>query len=319
MYSYLHILTQDAIEIWNQFWFRPTANRRMGITRLAIGLVAIVYVALWWNSLGQWIQSGSILDRPTMQTLALANQFDPAVAPRQFRPSLLFFFDTPASTTTYLVVTMIAAVLTTAGIGGRWSSAALFILILGIVHRVHYLTGPAEYLLTAMLGYLAIHSGKEANLLRMGIQQEQGSILENIAQRLLQVHQYGWLLLCFFSHQAGLIWWQGEASWWLAASGRSALFGMEELYRQPWIVNGLTHTTVAMLLAALLTLPFRRTRPLGWLATILYWCLVVIISNEVLYASIGIAGSLCWFTTWHQALESPCRALETAYPATRAS
>ncbi len=167
---------------------------------------------------------------------------------------------------------MIVAILVALGMGGRWTAALLFILVLGIVHRIHFLTGPVDYLLTAMLGYLVIHSGKEEKLLSVGIEGTNTSILETLAQRLLQVHYYGWLLLCFFSHQAGLIWWQGEASWWLAASGRNSFFGTEELYLQSWLVNGLTHATIGVLLVAILAIPFAKTRPLGWIATLIYWC-----------------------------------------------
>ncbi len=232
------------------------------MTRIALALVSILYVATWWSDLGNWIDRGSILDRNTMVALDAADQLDSATSRFDYRPSLLFFSGTKAVATVYLASTMIVAILVALGMGGRWTAALLFILVLGLVHRIHFLNGPVDYLLTAMLGYLVIHSGKEEKLLSVGIEGTNTSILETLAQRLLQVHYYGWLLLCFFSHQAGLIWWQGEASWWLAASGRNSFFGTEELYLQSWLVNGLTHATIGVLLVAIL--PSRSRRLVPW-------------------------------------------------------
>ena len=83
---------------------------------------------------------------------------------------------------------------------------------------------------------------------------------------------------------ASLIWWRGEAVWWLAAASRSNALTTETLANQAYLVNALTHGWILIELLALWLLIPRSTRPLGVLLGWLSCCCIGLLADQACYA-----------------------------------
>lgn len=316
MIRYFQFLLHDLASRWNAFWFDLPLRNPLHWTRILIAIASIFFVANWWQQAGDWIGPEGVFNLKVARSLA---SLEPSTGWSpwfgSFRWSLLYWTESEVFLRLYPAVLIILNIALLMGIGGRWVAGLVFLGTLGLVQRVPYWNGPAESLLMACLAYLVVHPGKVTRPFRPGLSDDQPTTSSTLGLRCMQCHYYAWLGMSFFSMQAGLIWWQGEAAWWLVATGRSWLFTMDDLIERSWLVNGLTHSIVVMQAIALIALPSRRWRPIGWLASVLFWVLVAAVSSEWMYAMIGLAASSCFFTTPNSAMGCPSLSSTIAYPA----
>lgn len=280
-------------QLWDKFWFTPTDPKPLGIVRMAWSILTIAYLASWFADINLWFSNDGILATPRIAEL-LQSAADEQ--PVYLRISPLYWIQSESLLYGYLSCGILLCLIAASGIAGRLSSLLVWLFIASIVHRAPMLSGLCEPLLTLGWGYLTIHSGKEQNLFRAGVCDQTPSHPANIALRLMQVHLFAWIVLSVASQSGGLVWWQGEAVWWLASEARSPALSLNWLGRNPYALNALTHAVIAAQLLALFMLWPREVRRYGLIALWTACGLLILVSDQMLYplALVLLSLSFCF-------------------------
>lgn len=269
----------DIAADWNGFWFAARSATLLNGLRVGICMLA----ALWWltffASTAAWFGSDGIL--PVALTGKLI-EFEETARWQHWSP--LWWTDNVMLIRSYLCLGALLSVLAAVGLGGRIVIGMLWLCVIGWVHRIAWLQGPFEPALVALLGYLLVSPGTPL----WGSRSRQGTEhwLYNLAVRLIQVHV--WILLAagVLSQLGNVVWWRGDAIWWLAASGRSHLLSLEWLQSSASLVNALTHGMVFVQLLTLGLLLRPSTRWLGMMVGVLSALGIGLLADQALYASL---------------------------------
>jgi hypothetical protein len=282
---------------WDKFWFTPSQPKTIGFFRIGWSLLTIAYLCSWFSDIGYWLSSQGILapDRLAELLQSAADE-----QPIYLRISPLFWIQSEAALLAYLWLGILFCLVASLGLGGRYSSLVVWLFLLSIIHRAPMLTGLCEPLLTMGWGYMVIHPGKTKSIGRIGLGDCDDSVAANIAMRLLQLHLFAWVVLSLASRCGGLVWWQGEAVWWLASEARSPALSLDWLGRNPFALNALTHGLVTAELLALFMLWPAAFRKWGVIALWSAAALLVLISDQLLYP---IAVATLAITFWPMAQE----------------
>jgi hypothetical protein len=289
--SYFNELVNASRERWESFWLQESKTRPLAYVRILLGLIVAFLAAEGFLTLPAWISSSGVIDASLARALVgVGREWDSL-----FRPSLLYYVSSPLGVQVYLIGLMLAGLLLAAGCGGRITAAVVYVLFLGICHRMPILTGPGEYLLSAMLLYLVIDTGKLQKLIRPGVSDGGERWTAHVATRLMQVHLWMWILFSLLSQLAAVIWWEGEAVWFLTAAHRS-FFSTSLLAGNAYLVNALTHGLILAQVCAVGFLIKPLTRPLGLIAAMVAWLGIALFSGDITYACIGASSSLAFAT-----------------------
>ncbi len=276
-------------EEWNSFWF--TARSAATINALRAGIC--VLAALWWlsffTSTEAWFGSEGML--PVALTGKLI-EFEETARWQHWSP--LWWTDNLLVIRVYLCLGALLSAIAAAGFGGRIVIGILWLIAIGWVHRIAWLQGPFEPALIALIGYLLVSPGTP--LWSTGARHGFDHWLHNLAVRLIQVHVWVLLAAGLLSQLGNVVWWRGEAVWWLAASGRSQLMSLEWLGSSASLVNALTHGVVFVQLLALGLLLRPSTRLLGIAAGVGSALGIGLLADQTLYALL-LAVSLFAFRT----------------------
>jgi hypothetical protein len=276
------------VEAWSRFWFAPTTARQNTRVRVAICLVA----ALWFfsflglESVEKWFGADGILNHSLSARLI---EFEET--PRWQHWSPLWWTQEVLVYQAWLAAGIVLSILAALGIGGRAVLAVLIFVSIGWIHRITWLQGPIEPALVAMLGYLFVAPGER---LFQSNAPRSTSWLNGVAARLIQTHW--WILVAsgLLMQLGSIVWWRGEAVWWLAASEHSNFLAVESLRSRPVLVNGLTHAMIAIQLIALWLLTIPSARPYGFVAGLLVAFSIGLIGDQLLYGLLLASGLLAW-------------------------
>jgi hypothetical protein len=287
--SYATELYAHASRVWTDFWFQESSTKTVSLVRIFAGFVIIAIGLDSIFSLPNWLSSTGLLDVSlTRDLIGVKKEWDSI-----FRPSLLYFLSTKLSIQLYFGALVGTAGLMALGIGSRWTVAVVYVLFLGICHRMPFLIGPAEYLMCAVLLYLVIDPGKALRPARYGLSDNTNRFSAHLALRLLQVHLWLWMLFALLSQLAAVIWWEGEAVWFLAAQHK-AFLPTALLAKNAILVNFITHGLIFSQATALFCLSKKLTRPIGLAAAMIAWVGIGVVSGDVYYAAVGIVASLSY-------------------------
>jgi hypothetical protein len=188
--------------------------------------------------------------------------------------------------------------------GGRIVAAVVWLMTLGIAHRIPMLQGTGDFLLTGLLGYLVLDPGKTRSLVRPGVDDRAERWSANFAIRLLQCHYLFWLLISLISHFAEPMWWVGEASWWLAAARHSPWLEPDSVFERSYLINLSTHLFLALHAATIFLFALRGFRPLAIVSSILMAFAVYALSGDWLYSLVLIAGGTAFWGVAFRELNS---------------
>ncbi len=156
------------------------------------------------------------------------------------------------------------------------------------------LQGPADWLLTAVMGYLVIDPGKTRQPLKWGMADEGSRWTANLAIRTMQCHVMIWLGISWLGHFAEPMWWFGNGVWWLAAADFSPWLVARSLAKHPYWVNFLSHAFLVIHGLLWLSLLYRSTRPLAALLSIAMALSVFGLAGDWQYAMALIAAMTCF-------------------------
>lgn len=272
---------------WNQFWFAPAPVGPLTAVRIGVSCV----VAIWFLSFlidgSAWFGADGLL--PT-SLAALLVAFEET--PRWQHWSPLWWTDNLLIYQLYLCAGAALAGLAAAGLGGRLTLVALLVLMIGWVHRITWLQGPVEPALIAMVGYLIVSPGQTW---RGPASEPNMHWLHNVALRLIQTHW--WILVAagLLMQLANIVWWRGEAMWWLAASGRSHLLTSDSLGGSASFVNSVTHGIILVQMAALWLLVVPAARPIGIVCGLLSALCLGLLADQTLYALLLAIGLIAYW------------------------
>ena len=218
--------------------------------------------------------------------------FTEGETPARFRWTPLWMTQSSTFIALWCLVGAGLSILCLMNIGGRALRGTLAIWLLLLSQRLAWGNGTAEPYLVAMAGYLAIA--------RLSTGEDWS---HRFSLRLIQVHT--WLLLCasLISQLALTAWWQGEAVWWMAASGRSTLLAPSWLEDRLMLVNLLTHgITVCTAMAIVCLWPWA-TGASSWRhrcgigASLLVAMAYALIADQILYGCLLAGGTMAWRTS----------------------
>lgn len=274
-------MIRDILGGWNQFWFAPCQKTCLTMPRIAICLVTAGWFASFWSSVPGWFTADGLLHRELSAKMLIADQ-----TPAWLVWSPLWSVQSAGWIRSWLAIGVVLSLLGASGFGGRLTLAALCLWTIAWANRLVVLSGLMEPTLIACLGYLVVDPGVP---LARHSQAAQRHWTAGLAVRLLQTHW--WLIIAagLLSQLGSLVWWRGEAVWWLAAAGRSNWLTIELLRGQASWINALTHVAILVQLMALWLLTVRVARPLGIVCAVLVACVYGGVADYGLMAALLLA------------------------------
>ncbi|GAB5406621.1 MAG: hypothetical protein Aurels2KO_48520 [Aureliella sp.] len=274
-------MIKQALEQWDEFWFKPTTETIAKRTRISLAIFVAVWFASFLPTASTWFGADGILNLAHSSSL-----LGFAEVSRSLNWSPLWLTDSILVYQAWLLGGIALALVVASGWGGRPAVAALSVMAIAWSHRIFWLTGPVEPAMMAMLMYVLVQPAT-----RVGKQDDSLRSSNQLAVRLVQVHT--WILLAAgcLSSLASLSWWRGEGAWWLAATGRSTLFTMTFFEGRPWLVNLASHLLIVMYGLTLWLLTKPAVRPLGLIAAAILCMTLGLIGDQVLYAALLAIGA----------------------------
>ncbi|QDV24482.1 hypothetical protein [Aureliella helgolandensis] len=290
-------------ESWDRFWFSNRAASCTNLTRCSLCWVVAIWFLSFLPTANDWFGETGILS-PDLSAQFVAFE----ETPRWQLWSPLWWGTSSIFVQFWIIAGVALGVLAGVGVGGRVTLAILWLWSLAWIHRIGWLSGAVEPAIAASLGYLIIAPGTVLRNAHPATSRTASSDwLPNLVLRLIQVHF--WLLLAagVLSQLGGLVWWRGEAVWWLAANGQSQLLNIDMFRDRAWLVNVLTHGTITIQLLTLwlLTIPIART--LGIACGLLSCFSIGLLADQTLYAAFLAAG-LTAYLPWATLQESTAEA-----------
>ncbi len=276
------------LSAWDRVWFTPSLGRSITLVRVAVCGVAVLWLLSFMDGLADWFGPDGMLNHRMSARLI---EFEETPQWQHWSP--LWWTESIVFCQLWLIVGAVLGLLAVLGIGGRWVLAALLFVSIAWIHRETWLQGPLEPALVAMLAYLLIAPGR--SLWRKSTATPATSDWRNnFAIRMVQTHW--WILIAagLLMQLGHIVWWRGEAVWWLAATGRSHLLSIDALRDNPLLVNALTHAIILIQLLTLWLVLVPSARRLGMLCALLSAACIGLLADQLLYGMLLAAGALAW-------------------------
>ncbi len=270
-------MIKSALEGWNRFWFEPISVQWLTPIRVAVCLVSLLWFASFLPNLDSYFAANGLLSTDLAAKLI---DFEETALWQSWSP--LVWTDSTGFYRGWLVLGILTAIVGAIGLGGRTTLTVLLVLVLCWAHRIAWLQGPVEPALIAAISYLIVEPGTT-----LAFRKDSPTVKRTwrgrVALRLLQTHW--WILIAAgtLSQLASVIWWRGEAAWWLASANRSWFFSTEALRGNASLINGLSHSIVVVELLALWLITMRTLRPLGIMLGLLVALVYAGLADHVLY------------------------------------
>jgi predicted DCC family thiol-disulfide oxidoreductase YuxK len=261
--AYPSVLCTTAWRGWNAFFFAPADPTSLGLIRIAVGLLAFWSLLVFGLDLRDYFGSAGWADPDAIHNLGhpLAWSFWFLVPDDWLRPVWI------------ICLAMIA--LFSMGMFSRVTSLLTWIVVVSTVRRVPIALYGFDQIVSALTFYLAVTgaSGQAVSLDRFrrrwrqtrvaaaraprphatsgrGARDEPGapvaSVGANLALRLIQLHVIIIYCMAGLAKVQGPSWWNGTAIWKTMTTGEFVAFDFTALAAWPWLVNFVTHASLAL-------------------------------------------------------------------------
>jgi predicted DCC family thiol-disulfide oxidoreductase YuxK len=278
--TYLSELAGAIRRGWDAFFFTPADPTALGLIRVATGLLALWSLLVLGLDLHDYFGSDGWAAPSAIQT-----------APGRLAWSFWFLVPDGALRAAWLACLIVLA-LYTLGLFSRWTAVLAWVIVVSTVRRVPVALFGFDRVLTPMMLYVAVTgaSGQAVSLDRFFRRWRQArraaaapsastigagrrvspdepaeprpTVSANLALRLVQLH----LLLIYGMAGMGKLlgpsWWNGTALWGTMTAGEFVVLDFTSLARWPWIINFLTHLSLALELLYPILVWIRIARPL---------------------------------------------------------
>jgi Vitamin K-dependent gamma-carboxylase len=241
--DYLSRLARAIAAGWEAFWFTPADPTLLGVLRILTGLMLVYTHAVWGLALEDFFGAKSWLSAALVRAL----QVD------QYAYSFWWWVP-PAGIWYAHGLSLMILVLFTVGLWTRVTSVLALVIAISYANRVPAALFGLDQINLMLALYLAIGpSGAALSLDHLLARRRRGaagalvvpSAGANLAQRLIQVHMCVIYFFAGVSKLQGPSWWNGEAMWRAFANLEYQSADMTWLAWHPWVVNLMTHVTVA--------------------------------------------------------------------------
>ena len=246
-------VTDQIADTWNRFWFTPADPRPLVAVRI---LTAVLGLMLLWSyaaDLQTWFGPDGMLPGETVAVLR--------------PPAGWSLYDVATTTTAVWAIfaaTVVALVMTGAGVVPRPSAVVAALLWASLLNRGPVLAGPADDCLSVLLWCLVAAAFSAA-----------------VGRGLLQVHAAAIAAAAAVAQLKGDVWWDGTAAWWLAARAESRLVDLTGLFRaSEYLMNLVTHAVPAFEILFAIGLWFAATQPLVARAGLVAWPLIGLLAGQ---------------------------------------
>ena len=285
-----------------RFWFSKANDRLAARMRIAIGIICLLWLYSFSTDVADWFGPKGVLRTQAIRNIESSSLLDSPAS--QWRFSLLDYCTTNSQVATFHLVAFGLAAAFTIGFATPFTSIATLVAVSSFVQRAPILFGAAEHLLLSAILYLCIapcgkHLSLDALLSRRGktaddltpTASESRSVRSNIALRLIQIHLAIVLLYSGLTKLSGVVWWNGDAVWWMLVQPESALVDFSRLGADLYgelIMNAWTYAIVGTELIAATLIWFRLVRPLIITACVIVYLSLIPLTGLVGYCSIMI-------------------------------
>lgn len=268
---------QKVVRGWEHFWFTPSDVRLSAVVRMAICIVTAAWFASFLPAINGWFGGAGVL---TNDLSAKLIRFEETSTWQQWSP--LWWSESGAVHQMWVGMGIAISLLAASGFGRRITLAVLLLWTIAWANRIVWLQGPSAPALVVLLGCVLIEPGAVLSNWKASSGAPK-SAAAGLSLRLVQVHW--WLLVAagLLSQLAGVVWWRGEAVWWLASAGRSHLLSPAALTGHPLLINGITHGIVLIQILALWLLCTRCARIFGIICGVIVCAAIAIVADYTLY------------------------------------
>jgi hypothetical protein len=257
----------EAEDGWNRFWFTPSDPTVLGAIRVLTGLMLVYTHVVWGLQLEAFFGPDGWLSREVVET-AQGDQI-----------AWSYWWHVPAGWIWPVhIAGLLVLVAFTLGVATRATSVLAFVIVVSYVNRVPcalfgldqingFLTlycavGPSGAALSVdrlVQRYRAARQALAAGETAISLEPAP-SVGANVAIRLIQIQMCVIYFFAGTSKLLGTAWWNGTAMWLAFANFEYQSTDMTWLAGHPWIVDLMTHGTVAWELTfwALIWRPFWR-------------------------------------------------------------
>lgn len=307
--DYLAELTRSAVRGWGRFFFTPADPTPLGVVRVLVGALS------FWNLLCYGFDLGDFLGPDGWADLE---------ALRRMKPPLAWSFWTlvPGSALwSVWGVCLVVLALFTVGLFSRTTAVLAWVIAVSTARRAPVALFGFDQAIGTWTLYLAATgaSGQAVSLdrflgrwktaraeARPVWRRHEGrwrmiargapppTVAAALALRLLQLH------LCLIYGSAGLAklqgaaWWTGRAVWSAFAAAEFRLFDLTWLATFPWLIQAMTHASLALEIGYPAVVWVRRLRPLALALVLTMHALIGVSLGLVEFALAMAAGNLAF-------------------------
>jgi len=276
MTNYLNELSTWCSQSWNQFWFKRSDSHAVSMMRIFVGGIALLYALSFTSELGIWFSDGGIL--PIARTNRLTGAADPGVSVYYWS---LFSFAT-SNWQLYLLhaIGIVSISLFAAGLKTRVTAVVATVFVISYALRAPMFMGLVESLLCPLMIYLCLAPSGEYFSVDAWLQSKSSkdapkpSLAAHVITRLIQVHVCMLYLMLSFAKLEHLVWWNGDAMWWILARPEGRLLDLTFLSSSPKLVYAWTHFVILFQCLFAVLIWFRPLRPLLAGVAAIHWILL---------------------------------------------
>ena len=277
--TYLADLGRNAARGWTAFFFKASDPTPLGLIRLMVGLLA------FWSLLVYGLDLEAFFGADAWANLESVRQVQGFEKPLAWS---FWFSVSRALLHPVWISCLMILILFTVGAFSRVTAVLAWVIYVSTVRRVPVSLFGFDQVMSTLLLYLAATgaSGQAVSLDRFYARWRLGRVIAgrrrgsegvrwdlpsgapaatisaNIALRLIQLH------LCLIYGMSGLAklqgqgWWNGQAIWGTLASGEFRVLDFTWLAAFPWLLNALTHLSLALEIGYPVLIWVRPLRPL---------------------------------------------------------
>jgi hypothetical protein len=256
--AYFRDLFAESARGWNRFWFTPADPATLCVVRILAGGMLFYTQCVWALDLEAFFGPDSWL---SAEAVAAGN-------PGSWAWSHLWFCRSLPVLWTVHIVSMLICACYMLGLFTRVSTVLAWLVAVTYAHRVPTALYGLDQLNALLALYLSIspcgamYSLDAWRAHRRGKSLAAPAITANISQRLIQLHLCVLYLFAGLSKLQGAAWWDGTAFWGAVANYEYQSIDMTWLAHWPWLVNFLTHATIAWEISYCALIWPRLTRPI---------------------------------------------------------
>ncbi len=309
-FAYLAELARASVRGWNRFFFTPADPTPLGLARLLVGLLAVWNLAVYGLDLHDFLGSTGWANVDAVRLV------QGSAKPHAWS----FWFYVPDGLLRPVWgLCVLVALMFAAGLFSRVTAVLTWVILASTVRRAPVAVFGFDQALTTWALYLAVTgaSGQAVSLDRFlarwkasracwARRRHDGkvplaagapapTVAANLALRLIQLH------ICLIYGMAGLAklqgaaWWEGLAMWGVLASAEFGLINFTWTAAHPWLLNLLTHGSLALEVGYPVLVWIRPLRPLILGLTIaLHLGIALVAPGQMEFGLAMIAGNLAF-------------------------